>query len=67
MAKNASKYSMYEPEDLRKRWQRGDLTVYQAIGQLVLHLIALVKQFAIMKASQQNFEQRLRVLEARRD
>ena len=57
--------AMYEPQELHKRWERGDLSVNQAIGQLILRVIDFVKRFATMETRQLNFEQRLRALEKR--
>lgn len=42
--------SMYTLEELLKRWKQETLTVEQAIGQILQHLIALQKQ---MKELQQ--------------
>ena len=36
--------AMYSAEELWKRWQRGTLTVEQAIGQILQHLLALDKR-----------------------
>lgn len=36
--------SMYPVEELLKRWQLGTLTVEQAIGQILQHLLAMQKQ-----------------------
>jgi hypothetical protein len=36
--------SMYSLDELLKRWQLGDLTVEQAIVQILQHLLALQKQ-----------------------
>jgi hypothetical protein len=35
---------MYSAEELWKRWQLGTLTVEQAIGQLLQHLVAQEKR-----------------------
>ena len=36
--------AMYSAEELWKRWQLGTLTVEQAIGQILQHLLALEKR-----------------------
>lgn len=36
--------SMYTPDELLKRWQQGTLTIEQAIGQILQHLLAIQKQ-----------------------
>ena len=35
---------MYSAEELLKRWQLGTLTIEQAIGQILQHLLALEKR-----------------------
>ncbi len=42
----------YELTELIKRWERGDLTVEQAIGQILLWLAALVERIAKLEAGQ---------------
>ena len=41
--------AMYPPQELLGRWQREQLTVEQAIGQLLQHLLALEKQLNELK------------------
>lgn len=36
--------SMYTLDELLKRWQQGTLTIEQAIGQILQHLLAMQKQ-----------------------
>jgi len=43
--------SMYPLEELLKRWQLDNLTVEQAIGQILQHLLALQKQLKELKQS----------------
>jgi len=41
--------AMYPIRELWGRWQREHLTVEQAIGQILQHLLALEKQLAELK------------------
>jgi hypothetical protein len=42
----------YELSELIKRWERGDLTLEQAIGQILLWLAALAEQTAKLENNQ---------------
>lgn len=41
----------YELPELIKRWERGDLTPEQAIGQILLWLITLVERITKLEAN----------------
>jgi hypothetical protein len=43
---------MYTLEELLKRWQLGTLSVEQAIGQLLQHLLVMQKQIKQLKSTQ---------------
>jgi hypothetical protein len=43
----------YSASELIKRWEREDITVEQAIGQLLLWLIALVERVTRLEANLQ--------------
>ena len=60
MAKKSSRHSMYKPRILLKRWRLEKLTVDQAIGQLILRIIDLIKRLARVKSRQVVFQQQLR-------
>ena len=60
MAKKSSRYAMYEPRDLLKRWKLEKLSVEHAVGQLILRLMDLIKRLARVKARQLVFKQELR-------
>lgn len=48
----------YELSDLVKRWEREDLTLEQAVGQLLLWLDDLVDRMNKVEIKQRTFEQR---------
>jgi len=43
----------YPASELIKKWEREELTAEQAIGQLLLWVVALVERMAKLEASQQ--------------
>jgi hypothetical protein len=45
----------YELPELIKRWERDDLTAEQAIGQILLWLVALVERLSRLEASQRKY------------
>lgn len=42
--------SMYPLDELLKRWQQNTLTMEQAIGQMLQHLLAMQKQLKELKS-----------------
>jgi len=50
--------STYSPQELTRRWEHSQLTIEQAIGQLIQHLLDLLQRLA-------ELERRLRQLEQR--
>jgi hypothetical protein len=50
--KGATPMKRYELSELIKRWERGDITPEQAIGQALLWLVALAERVTRLEASQ---------------
>lgn len=49
--RQAGAMKKYSPDELVKKWEREELTVEQAIGQLLLWVIALVERVTRLEAN----------------